>query len=198
MQKNTSPQKYIYVVFSHPKSIVSETIGFFTGGEFTHCSLTLDRDLGHMFSFGRKYSYFPFIGCYLREELDKSFYSHCDSLRGRIVEIPVSDEQYANVKRRLIDFWVNKKHHKYNMVGFFFYLLNKDYAPDGKYTCSQFVAETLDIHGICKINKAYTLVNPDDLSKIVKGNVIFDGDIKKYALARKNKRFIMAKRKQEI
>ncbi len=194
MPKNSSSQKYIYVVFSHPKSIVSETIGFFTGGKFTHCSLTLDRDLGHMFSFGRKYSFFPFIGCYLREELDKKFYSRCDSLHGRIVEIPVSDEQYANVKRRLIDFWVNKKSHKYNLVGFFFYLLGKDYAPEGKYTCSQFVAETLDIYGILHVDTPYTLINPEGLSKMITGNIIFEGDIKKYALVRKNKNFTVTKR----
>ena len=194
MAKNNSPQKYIYVVFSHPSSIVSETIGFFTKGEFTHCSITLDRDLSHMFYFGRKYSYFPFIGCYLREELDKKFYSLSDSLYGRIVEIPVSDEQYENVKHRLYDFWKNKKEHKYNMVGFFFYLLQKEYAPSGKYTCSQFVAETLDIYGICPIKTGYTLITPDKLSKLVKGNVLFEGDIKKYALARKNKCFLMRRR----
>ncbi len=194
MVKTNSPQKHIYVVFSHPSSIVSDTIGFFTKGEFTHCSITLDRDLGHMFSFGRKYAFFPFIGCYLREELDKKFYSLSDSLYGRIVEIPVNDEQYENVKHRLYDFWENQKDHKYNMVGFFFYLLQKEYAPSGKYTCSQFVAETLDIYGICPINSGYTLINPNDLSKLVKGNVVFEGDIKKYALARKHKCFLMHRR----
>ena len=195
MKKHNSPQKCIYVVFSRPNSIVSETIGLFTRGEFTHCSITLDRDLRYMFSFGRKYAYFPFIGCYLREELNNKFYSLSDSLYGRIVEIPVSDEQYENVKRRLVDFWRNKKNHKYNIAGFFFYLFRKDYAPDGQYTCSQFVAETLDIYGICSINTAYTLVNPDELARIVDGNILFEGDIKKYANVRKRKCFLMRRRR---
>ena len=49
--------KKIYIVLTRTNTILSRLIGFIEDDEYTHASISLDRGLSQMYSFGRKYSY---------------------------------------------------------------------------------------------------------------------------------------------
>ncbi len=54
--------KKIYIVLTRTNTILSRMIGFIKDDEYTHASISLDRHLSKMYSFGRKYTYNPFVG----------------------------------------------------------------------------------------------------------------------------------------
>lgn len=172
-------KKYIYLVLSHPQSVVSDLIHIVTRDPYTHSALSLSPELSPMFSFGRKYSRFPFYGRYRKEAFTDAFYRRCSNVPGRIIAIPVTDDQQRCVEKRLNDFWKNRKALKYNVRGLFLGAVGIAYARPAHYTCSQFVSETLDQAGIWDFDGPYSLIRPMDLLDL-DGEVIYEGDLKKY------------------
>jgi len=58
----------------------------------------LDRDLANMYSFGRKYTFNPFIGVFKHENLNKGTYKYCKVLPGAVIELEVTKQQYQGLK----------------------------------------------------------------------------------------------------
>lgn len=172
-------QKYIYLVLSHPQSVVSDIIHIVTRDSYTHSALALTPDLSPMYSFGRKYSRFPFYGKYRKEAFTDKFYQRCTHVPGRIIAIPVTDDQQGYVAHKLNAFWENRKALKYNVRGLFLNAVGIAYSKPAHYTCSQFVSETLDEAGIFDFESPYSLIRPVDLASL-DGEVLFDGDLKNY------------------
>lgn len=172
-------QKYVYLVLSHPQSVVSDIIHMVTREPYTHSALALSPELSPMFSFGRKYSRFPFYGKYRKERFTDKFYRRCTHVPGRIIAIPVTDDQQNRVEKKLNDFWENRKELKYNVRGLFLNAVGIADSRPAHYTCSQFVSETLDEAGICDFDSPYSLIRPIDLSNL-DGKVIYEGDLKDY------------------
>lgn len=175
----TCDQKYIYIVLTHPQSVVSSIIHIVTKEPYTHSSLAFSPELSPMFSFARKFSRFPFWGGYKKETLIDGFYQHCSHLPGRIIALPVTDEQYERVHDKVETFWKNRGKLKYNISGLFLNAVGIAYARPAHYTCSQFISETLSEAGICEFGSPCSLVRPVHLTKL-SGEIIFDGDLKEY------------------
>ena len=70
--------KKIYIVLTFTGTMLSRVVHIYTKQEFYHSSLSLDKDLNEMYSFGRYWAYNPFIGGFVKEEIDsgtfKRFY----------------------------------------------------------------------------------------------------------------------------
>ena len=62
--------KKIYIVLTHSGSLLSKTIKIVKGYEYTHVSISLDKDLKEMYSFGRIKPYNAFIGGFVHESPD--------------------------------------------------------------------------------------------------------------------------------
>lgn len=56
--------------------------------------LALDRELTEMYSFARKYTYYPFLGRFKHERLDEGIYKLAKQLPGVVLELEVEAEQY--------------------------------------------------------------------------------------------------------
>lgn len=177
----TSPEsKYLYIVLTHPHSIVSSIIHSVTKEQYTHSSLAFSPELTPMFTFARKYSRFPFWGTYKKETLIDRFYKKNPDIPGRIIAIPVTSEQYKFAQERVESFWNNRSRLKYNNIGLFLNAIGVAYDRPEHYTCSQFVSETLSKAGVCDFDSPFSLIRPIDLLS-VDGTVIFEGDLKKYS-----------------
>ena len=172
-------QKYIYLVLTHPQSVVSDIIHMVTREPYTHSALSLSPELSPMFSFSRKYSYFPFWGSYKMERFDDRFWRNCSHISGKIIAIPVTDDQQNFVEKKLYGFWNHREKLKYNVRGLFLNAVGIAYSKPAHYTCSQFVSETLDEAGIFDFDSPYSLIRPADLLKLG-GEVIYNGDLKNY------------------
>jgi len=62
--------KKIYIVLTYTGTILSKVIRVYTRAEYCHVSLSLDKRLRKMYSFGRLNPYNPFIGGFVHEGIN--------------------------------------------------------------------------------------------------------------------------------
>ena len=63
-------EREIYLVITQTGSIISRMLKKITGAEYNHVSVSLESDLHCMYSFGRRYTYFPWWGGFVRESTE--------------------------------------------------------------------------------------------------------------------------------
>lgn len=169
--------KKIYIVLTRTNTILSRLIRFIKDDEYTHASISLDKELKQMYSFGRKYSYNPFVGCFVKENFNEGVFGRHNNLYGLVMEIKVSDEQYEKAENLINEFILNKDIYKYNYMGLINCLLNRESCNDNRFLCSEFVYYILNKSNIVNLNRFRNLVRPQDLLNI-KGRLIFRGNLK--------------------
>ncbi len=177
-----SEQKYIYVVLTATSSFVAKAVGKLTGDRYTHSALSLDPSLSAMYSFSRAYSRFPFYGKFRKENPNEGFLERCDTIPTKVIALPVTDEQYELATSRISYFSNHSKKYGYNYIGMLLNLAGKSYSPKNRYTCSQFVSETLSECGIAEFDCSFSLIRPIMLEDL-EGEVIYEGNLHEYPQA---------------
>ncbi len=169
--------KKIYIVLTKTNTVLSRIISVIKNDDYTHSSISLNKDLNSMYSFGRKNSYNPFVGRFVEENLDKGVYGWHRNLKGMVLEIEVTAEQYERAEKLLNEFIFNSDNYKYNYIGLINSLFNKEKYYDDRFLCSEFVYYILNKIGAANLNKSRNLVRPQDFLKL-KSNIIFEGNLK--------------------
>jgi len=162
---------------TRPRSIVSNLIHMVTKDTYTHAAISFDKELNHMYSFGRKHSYNPLVGRFKKEELDDGLYKRCKSLPGVIIEIEVTQDQYDKAQTLLSQFLSHPEKYKYNYLGLIDNLLNKPVCRENRFVCSEFVYHILSESGIVDLRKPRNLVRPQNLLQVDE-NIFYKGDLK--------------------
>ncbi|NLY20619.1 MAG: hypothetical protein GXZ08_05005 [Tissierellia bacterium] len=176
--------KKVYVVLSRTKTTLSRIIRYVKKIDYTHAAISLDENLDYMYSFGRKYAFNPFLGCFKHERMDRGLYDFYDYLPGMIIELEVDEDQYETVISTIRAFLNNRKEYSYNLVGLVGSALNKPMKNDLRFFCSEFVYYVLNESGICDFNKPRGLVSPTDFLGL-KGRVVYQGNLKDYFYERR-------------
>lgn len=169
----------IYLVLSRPPSIVAKAIRVYTRDTYTHASISFDSSLSEMYTFSRKYSYYPFWGSLNCERFNSGFFKRCQHLPGIVIRVAMTACEYDKAKRLVADMFKKKQHYKYDMKGFFGNIFNFSIDSNTKFTCSKFVAYILRECGAAQFDLALSLVRPQTLTS-VSGDIIYQGDLKKY------------------
>lgn len=168
---------YVYVVLTRTNTTMSRMIQLLKNDEYTHASITLDPELSHMFSFGRKHTHNPIIGVFKREELHKGLFGLQKELPAVVYEIEVTPAQYHRVKRILEDFESKKEKYKYNYMGLVHSFQRKSHSYEDRFLCSEFVYHVLKEARILELDKPRNLVRPQDF-RTVGWPIVFEGDLK--------------------
>lgn len=168
---------YLYIVLTRTNTVISKLIQFVKNDEYTHASLSLDKELNYMYSFARKRTYNPFIGGFSQEDINKGLYKFQNAIPGVIMEVEVSRSQYEKAKGLLDHFISNKNLYKYNYKGLLHSLLNKTACYENRFLCSEFVYHILKESDITDLNMPRNLVRPQSLLKL-KSKVIYKGNLK--------------------
>jgi len=71
----------LYIVLTRTNTVISKLIHVINNDEYTHAAIALDKELDHMYSFGRKYTFNPFIGVFKHEEINKGIWGAAPSWR---------------------------------------------------------------------------------------------------------------------
>lgn len=177
---------HLYIVLTRTDTVISRLIQLIKNDEYTHASISLDKELNYMYSFSRRNTYNPFIGRFRKEDINEGLYKLCDTLHGVIIEVDVSREQHEKAKALLGHFITNSSYYKYNYMGLLYNLLNKPASRDDRFLCSEFVYHILKESGIADFNISKNLVRPQDLAGI-EGRIVYKGNLKEIK-SRKNKR----------
>lgn len=168
--------KKIYVVLTQTYSNIARTIKFFTKDTYSHASIAFDKNCNEMYSFGRKYKYFPFYGIFKEENLNKGLFTNKKSLIA-IYEINVTPYQYKKIKQKVKE--ISKNNKGYNIVGLILAKF-KIKLHRNKYYCSEFVYEVLSSDKINIYDKNKTLFRPEELIINDSFIKIFEGKIRDF------------------
>ena len=170
-------EKKIYIVLTQTYTTIARIIKSITKDNYSHASISLDIKCNNMYSFGRKYIYFPFYGIFLKEDLRKDLFIRNKNALVAIYEIKVTKKQYNKIKDKIKEIELNNK--GYNIIG----LLLAHFRIKlhrRKYYCSEFVYEVLSNKEIEIYNKENTLFKPEELITNNKFVKIFEGKIRDY------------------
>jgi hypothetical protein len=166
----------IYIVLTQTYSGIARLIKFFTHDKYSHVSISFDRECKYMYSFGRKYRYFPFYGVFNHEKLDKGLFTNNGSLIA-IYEVKISKEKYNQIKKKVRN--IKETNRGYNIMGLLLAYF-KIKLHRNKYYCSEFVYEVLSDEEVKLIEKTDNIFKPEDLIKELNYNKLFEGKIIDY------------------
>ena len=159
--------KKVYFLLTKTPTIVSRLIYHFSEDiNYTHMAISIDPTLTDFYSFGRKGVYNPINAGFVREEFNKGLYSRFPNCEVCILEMDITEEEYAGIKNTIDSFINNKDNLKYNFIGLFFAKNNRVLEREEAYFCSSFVTYVLEQNNIKLFDRHYTLVAPNDYFKL--------------------------------
>lgn len=169
--------KYIYLVFSKTGTWLSHSISMVTKTDYPHISLSLDCNFNKLYTFGRVNVNNPFSGGLTIESLYGGVYERSSKARCLIYKIPVTDSQVRLLKHTLKIYYLTNDTNlfKYNFIGLFAILVNKQFKRKKHYFCSQFISSVLNESNIWTSPKVHELTRPTDIMKISNKEIIYEG-----------------------
>lgn len=168
-------ERNVYILLTDTGTIFTRMIKFFTKQPLNHASISFDSQLRDVYSFGRKQRVNPFVGGFVSEDIRKGLFLEAECA---LYSCSVTEEQYQLMVSKVKEIEEEKDDYKYNFLGLFAVLFNKNLDRDKAYFCSQFVATILDESGIdLHFNKPLSLVTPHDLNNLSSFQVEFQGKL---------------------
>lgn len=169
--------KKIYIILSFTGTILSRAVRVCTKDEYCHVSLSLDKDLNKMYSFGRINPYIPFIGGLVHESPKWGTFKRFKNTKARIVSVDVTEEQYDKIKNLLESMYDNKKEYSFNVLGLVAVKFNKKFQRKNHFYCAEFVKYLMDQ---AEINVDLPeIIKPQDFTT-VSSDIIYQGLLKQY------------------
>ena len=170
--------KKIYFVLTYTGTILSRIVHIYTGQEFCHSSLSLDEELNEMYSFGRYWAYNPFIGGFIKEEVDAGTFKRFHNTEAAIYSLEVTDWQYKRIKREIKRMKNSKDKYTFNTLGLAAILFDKKLTRKNKYYCSEFVKHLVEVGKV--ENNLPDIVRPQDFENIDNVELIYKGKLKDF------------------
>ena len=169
--------KKIYIVLTQTYTGIARTIKTITRNKYSHVSISFDKKCDHMYSFGRKWDWFPFIGIFKIEDIRKGLFQNNPNALIGIYEITVNEYKYKKIKKKIKE--IENDNKGYNIIGLllaeFRIKLNRK-----KYYCSEFVFEVLSSKKVNLVNSDNVLFRPEEIVSGTTNKLIYEGFIRDY------------------
>lgn len=170
--------KNIYIVMTQTGTLLSRLIKGYTGCEYAHVSISLDKNLDEMYSFGRLNPYNPFWGGFIHERVNSGTFKRFKNTIAGIVELEVTDEQYNNLRNIIKKMEERINPYRFNILGLILVGFNIKYEMEDHFYCAEFVKYLFEE---CNIeNNLPRLVAPDDFKNIKGIKYIYKGKLSEY------------------
>ncbi|MGN7762371.1 hypothetical protein [Paenibacillus sp. 22594] len=170
----------VYILLTNTGTLFTKLIQGYTKAPYNHASISFDRELTELYSFGRKNPSNPLNGGFVHEDLRTGTFSKYPNTTCVIYELHVSGREVEKMRRVLHIFIRSRQKYLYNMLGVIGIALKEPVEFSNSYFCSQFVAEILDRSGIKLWNKLPALVTPDDFRQSDRLELIYQGKLSEY------------------
>ena len=168
----------IYIVLTHTGTMLSNIIKFYTKCEFSHVSISLDKELEHMYSFGRKNPYNPFWGGFIHEKLEKGTFKRFGNTYSVVYSLNIEERQYEIIKYLINKFNANINKYKFNTIGLFAVAMHIRIKRKKYFYCAEFVKYLLDTSNIK--NNLPKLIKPEDFKRLNNIHEIYKGRLSDY------------------
>lgn len=170
--------KEIYIVLTHTGTTLSKIIKIFTKDEFSHISISLDRKLTQMYSFGRLHPYNPFWGGFVHEKIFEGTFKRFKNTNALIYSMKVEDDTYKQLEKIILEMRKFHNMYKFNIIGLFAVALKKKIEIKNSFYCAEFVKYVLEESGI--ETSLPSIVKPEDFKKLKKMEKIYKGKLQRY------------------
>lgn len=172
--------KKIYFVLTHTGTVLSKIIKNYTKDEFSHVSISLDKELNKMYSFGRINPYNPLWGGFVHEYIDKGTFKRFYKTKTKIFSLEITEKQYLDLEKIIYDMEKNKEKYKFNIVGLFAAGFQKKIGIENSFYCAEFIKYV--------ITKAHIetnlpeVVKPEHFKNINDLHEVYSGLLKNYKI----------------
>ena len=170
-------EKKIYILLTDTGTLFTNLIKLYTKKPYNHASISFDSELSEVYSFGRKTARNPFIGGFVKEDVDKGLFKEANCA---VYALTVNEVQLQKMNCYIKEIEAQKGEYRYNLLGLLGFLLNKPIKRKKAFFCSQFVATVLKECNIIDFGKSPSLVAPNDLQKVSKCQLVYEGELKAY------------------
>lgn len=170
----------VFILLTNTGTLFTKMIQGYTRAPYNHASISFNRELSELYSFGRKNPNNPLNGGFVKEDLKTGTFSKYPNTTCVIYELRVTNREVEKMKRVLQLFIRKDKKYLYNILGVIGIALKEPVEFSNSYFCSQFVAEILERSGIKLWNKLPALVTPDDFRQSERLDLIYEGKLSEY------------------
>ena len=167
----------IYIVLTDTGTLFTNMIKMYTKQSLNHASISFTKDLRTTYSFGRKNANNPFIGGFVKESMNGKLFKRA---KCAIYSRTFSEFEYKQMKQFVQRVENQQQNYKYNLIGLFGILLNREITRDNAFFCSEFVANALNNGGISIKSKPAGLVKPNDLIECDGFRLVYKGELCTY------------------
>jgi hypothetical protein len=167
----------VYIILTDTGTLFTKMIRQFTNYPLNHASISFTKELDTTYSFGRKSANNPFIGGFVKEDLNGKLFKKA---KCAIYKCSVSELEYKQMLNGVRQIEDDKQAYKYNFIGLFGVLINRKINRNKAFFCSEFVATILNIGGIAIRSKHPSLVKPNDIASCEKFRLIYEGLLDSY------------------
>jgi hypothetical protein len=167
----------IYILLTDTGTLFTKLIKLYTKKPYNHASISFDSELSEVYSFGRKTARNPFIGGFVKEDVDKGLFKEANCV---VYALKVNEVQLQKMNCYIKEIEAQKGEYRYNLLGLLGFLFNKPIQRKKAFFCSQFVATVLKECNIIDFGKSPSLVAPNDLQKVSKCQLVYEGELKAY------------------
>ncbi|MGG4550677.1 MULTISPECIES: hypothetical protein [Paenibacillus] len=170
----------VFILLTNTGTLFTRMIKGYTRAPYNHASISFNRELSELYSFGRKSPNNPLNGGFVKEDIKTGTFSKYPNTTCVLYELKVSEREVEKMKRVLHIFIRSRNKYLYNILGVVGIALKEPVEFSNSYFCSQFVAEILDRSGIKLWNKLPALVTPDDFRQSDRLQLIYEGKLSNY------------------
>lgn len=169
--------KKVYILLTDTGTLFTRLIKLYTKKPYNHASIALESHLSKVYSFGRKTNRNPFVGGFVSEDLSSELFVKADCA---IYSIEVTEDQLEMMNTYIRDMEAQKEQYSYNLIGLLGFLVHKPITRKKSFFCSQFVATVLKKCNIHDLEKAPSLIAPDDFRKTSNFQLVYEGRLKNF------------------
>ncbi|WP_010273282.1 hypothetical protein [Paenibacillus senegalensis] len=165
----------VFIILSDTGTWFTRIVRLYTKAPYNHASIALDPDLKEVYSFGRKRTENPLLGGFIKEDLQGPLFR---SATCAVYRCEVSEKQYSQLKSIISRFSRESHLYKFNIIGLFGVMLNKQIQRKRAFFCSQFIAWLFEQVGYKLLDKNSALTTPADLGEAEALELMFNGKVR--------------------
>ena len=178
--------KKIYIILTMTGTMVSRIVKVYTRKKYGHVSISLDKKLKNMYSFGRLKATNPFVGGFVHESKNQGTFYRFKDTTATIYSLEIEDEKYEKLEKEIEYFKKTRREYGFNAIGLFAVAAHLKIKRKNKYYCAEFVQELLERAGVH--NEFPNIIKPEDFLKIPGLKKVYDGYLRDYTVVNKKVR----------
>ena len=163
---NELKEKSLFIVLSQSGTWISKLLKRITKTDYNHSSISFEENLTEMYSFGRRFKYYPFIGGFVKETPTTGVFGRFADTKVLVLKIDVSESQYGALKQRVAEMYEHKWRYHYNYIGCFLNWFHKNLERKHYLYCSEFIKELFVRYEVLDKSAFPRVIRPCDFIKI--------------------------------